>query len=82
MLPVALPAATVQRMLENAAGPEDYTISVDLEKQLVIEPDGSSSGFEVDSFRKTFLLKGLDEIGWTLQYETDIAKYERSQDSG
>ena len=54
----------------------------DLEKQLVIEPDGSSSGFEVDSFRKTFLLKGLDEIGWTLQYETDIAKYERSQDSG
>ena len=57
LLPVALPAATVQRMLENAAGPEDYTISVDLEKQLVIEPDGSSSGFEVDSFRKTFLLK-------------------------
>ena len=82
LLPVALPAATVQRMLENAAGPEDYTISVDLEKQLVIEPDGSSSGFEVDSFRITFLLKGLDEIGLTLQYETDIAKYERSQDSG
>lgn len=79
LLPVVLPPVTVQRMLENAANLVNYTISVDLEKQIVTEPDGSSGRFEVDPFRKTFIIKGLDEIGWTLQYETDIDKYERTQ---
>ena len=79
LLPVVLPPVTVQRMLENAADLVNYTISVDLEKQIVTEPDGSSGRFEVDPFRKTFIIKGLDEIGWTLQYETDIDKYERTQ---
>ncbi len=82
LLPVVLPAGTVRRMLENAAEQPRYTVSVDLERQVVTEPDGASDRFEVDPFRKTFILKGLDEIGWTLQYEDDIAAYERTQRTG
>ena len=82
LLPVALPAGTVRRMLEGAAEQPRYTVSVDLERQAVTEPDGASARFEVDPFRKTFILKGLDEIGWTLQYEDDIAAYERARRTG
>ena len=82
LLPVVLPAGTVRRMLESAAEQPRYTVSVDLERQVVTEPDGASGRFEVDPFRKTFILKGLDEIGWTLQYEDDIAAYERTQRTG
>ena len=82
LLPVVLPAGTVRRMLDNAAKQPRYTVSVDLERQVVTEPDGASGRFEVDPFRKTFILKGLDEIGWTLQYEDDIAAYERTQRTG
>ena len=94
LLPVVLPADTVRRMLEGAAEQPRYTVSVDLERQVVTEPGGAadttgapdshgaSHRFEVDPFRKTFILKGLDEIGWTLQYEDDIAEYERTQRTG
>ena len=46
------------------------------------EPNGTSHPFEVDPFLKHFILEGLDEIGWTLQYEDDIAAYERTQRTG
>ena len=67
---------------------------MDLERQVVTEPggpsdpngapepDGASHPFEVDPFLKHFILEGLDEIGWTLQFEDDIAAYERTQCTG
>ena len=79
LLPVVLAADTVRRMLASAAERHRYTVSVDLERQVVDEPGGAAHRFDVDPFRKNFLLKGLDEIGWTLQYEDDIAAYERTQ---
>jgi len=82
LLPVVLAADTVRRMLGDAAELHRYTVSVDLEEQVVTEPGGASHRFEVDPFRKNFILNGLDEIGWTLQYEDDIAAYERTQRTG
>ncbi|MDE2848368.1 MAG: 3-isopropylmalate dehydratase small subunit [Gemmatimonadota bacterium] len=82
LLPVVLPGDTVRRMLRNAAEQRPYSISVDLEEQVVAEPRGASHRFEVDPFLRHFILKGLDEIGWTLQYEDDIAAYERTQCTG
>ncbi|MXY48195.1 MAG: 3-isopropylmalate dehydratase small subunit [Gemmatimonadetes bacterium] len=82
LLPVVLPGDTVRRMLRYAAEQHPYSISVDLEEQVVAEPRGASHRFEVDPFLRHFILKGLDEIGWTLQYEDDIAAYERTQCTG
>ncbi len=79
LLPVVLPEETVGRMLADASAHGDYTLSVDLETQTVTEPDGTAHPFEVDPFYKTFILNGLDEIGWTLQYEEDITTYENSK---
>ena len=82
LLPVVLPGDTVRRMLRNAAEQHPYSVSVDLERQVVTEPGGASLPFEVDPFLRHFILEGLDEIGWTLQFEDDIAAYERTQCTG
>ena len=94
LLPVVLPGDTVRRMLRNAEEQYPYSVSVDLERQVVIEPggpsdtkgapepDGASHPFEVDPFLKHFIQEGLDEIGWTLQFEDDIAAYERTRSTG
>ncbi|HIG48846.1 MAG TPA: 3-isopropylmalate dehydratase small subunit [candidate division Zixibacteria bacterium] len=79
LLPVVLSEETIRRILADATAEEIYTLSVDLEAQTVSEPDGTAHLFEVDPFRKTFILDGLDEIGWTLRYEEDITAYENSR---
>jgi len=79
LLPVVLPDQTVNRLFLNAAEQPGFSVLVDLEKQIVNEPDGTSNPFDVDPFHKNFILKGLDEIGWTLQYEVQISTYECAQ---
>ena len=79
LLPIVLPESVVQRLLADAAGQGTTSLTIDIDAQTVTETDGTSHGFEVDSFRKEFIQKGLDEIGWTLQYEPDITTYENSR---
>ena len=78
LLPITLPEETVKRLMA-AATQTGYALAVDLDAQSVTEPDGTTHSFEVDPFRKEFIRKGLDEIGWTLQYKADIAAYEQAQ---
>ena len=59
----------------DAAG--RFHLTVDLQKQLVSSIDGFSAQFEIDPFRRTCLLEGLDEIGMTLKHEKEISAYER-----
>jgi 3-isopropylmalate/(R)-2-methylmalate dehydratase small subunit len=76
VLPIRLPADRVARIrviLHELPGAE---LSIDLANQTVIGPDGRSDSFEIDSFRKDCLLKGVDEINFTLGYEKDIAGFE------
>jgi len=53
------------------------TISVDLPAQSVTGPDGKVYPFDIGSFPKECLLKGLDEIALTLEHEGEIERYER-----
>lgn len=74
ILTVALPQAAVDRLLEVA---KTDAIHVDLETQTVTTPFQDRFTFEIDPFRKTCLLGGLDEIGLTLAQDDVIAHYER-----
>ncbi|HZL56699.1 MAG TPA: 3-isopropylmalate dehydratase small subunit [Bryobacteraceae bacterium] len=56
--------------------PEDATVKVDLASQTLTLPDGQAVEFPVDSFSKTCLLDGIDELGWILKQEPAIAEYE------
>jgi 3-isopropylmalate/(R)-2-methylmalate dehydratase small subunit len=55
---------------------EGYELTVDLEEQQVTTPQGDVYSFEVDEFRRHCLLKGLDDIGLTLEDADAIRAYE------
>jgi len=76
LLPVRLDAETVDALFERTQANEGYRLTVDLERQCVIEPGGTEHPFEIDAFRRQCLLEGLDDIGLTLQHADDIRAYE------
>jgi 3-isopropylmalate/(R)-2-methylmalate dehydratase small subunit len=76
LLPLVLSEDDVDILFKAVEANEGYELTVDLEKQQVITPEGESYGFDVDEFRKYCLLNGLDDIGLTLQHADDIKKYE------
>src|SRR5256714_6339103 len=76
ILPVALPQAYVDRLMQDASLGANAIISVDLEKQEIRRPDGSAIHFDIDPFRKQCLLNGWDDIGLTMQHEKDISDFE------
>jgi 3-isopropylmalate/(R)-2-methylmalate dehydratase small subunit len=61
--------------------PEDAKVKVDLATQTLTLPDGQAVEFAVDSFSKTCLLEGIDELGWILKQEPAIAAYEKTRTS-
>ena len=81
VLPVMLPEKRVNDILRFLLELPGAEITVDLPSQTVKGPDGIIDSFEIDSFRKECLLKGVDEILMTLGYETDIAAFEAKRKS-
>ena len=76
LLPIVLPEAEVARLFDEAAAFIGYQLTVDLDRQVVIKPDGTAIGFEVQAFRKYCLLNGFDDIGLTLRHADKIKAYE------
>ena len=76
ILPIALPDDVTADLIDQTEKQEGYRLMVDLEAQQVVEPDGTSHPFEIGDFEKHCLLNGLDEIGWTLQFDEKISAYE------
>ncbi|MEQ8346670.1 MAG: 3-isopropylmalate dehydratase small subunit [Sneathiellaceae bacterium] len=76
ILPVVLPKAQRDALMEDAQMGGNAVISIDLEKQTVTRPNGESIPFDVEPFRRHCLLNGLDDIGQTLQQAPAIDSYE------
>lgn len=76
VLTIVLPPAIVSHLIEQLNGSPGTTMTVDLPRQVVIAPDGSSHAFEIDATRKERLLKGLDDVGVTLQHLPQIEAFE------
>lgn len=74
ILPIALPQADVDRLMQAAEAGQEIT--VDLEKQVISTDGTEDTSFDVDSFRRHCLLNGLDDIGLTLEKADEIASYE------
>jgi 3-isopropylmalate/(R)-2-methylmalate dehydratase small subunit len=51
-------------------------LTIDLERQVVLKPDGMEFAFEVQAFRKYCLINGFDDIGLTLRHADKIRTYE------
>jgi 3-isopropylmalate/(R)-2-methylmalate dehydratase small subunit len=73
LVAVALPQAEVDRLIAVA---KDQPIRIDLETMNVTTPFQDRFAFALDPFRRDCLMRGLDEIGLTLESETAISAYE------
>ena len=79
LLPIVLPESAVARLFDEVAAFPGYQLTVDLERQVVVKPDGSTLPFDVQPFRKYCLLNGLDDIGLTLRHKDKIQAYEANR---
>jgi len=77
ILPVRLPAETVDRLFPEVRAKEGYTLTIDLEAQRIVKSDGATIPFEIPPFLRERLLNGWDQIGLTLRHEDKIAAYEK-----
>jgi 3-isopropylmalate/(R)-2-methylmalate dehydratase small subunit len=77
LLPVRLPREVCAALMEDARLGGNARLTVDLERQVVVRPNGEEIGFEVDPFRRRLMLEGLDDIGQTLQHASSIDAYEK-----
>ena len=80
LLPLVLPVEVVDQLFKESFASEGYQLEIDLEAQTVTTPSDESFSFEIDNFRKHCLLKGLDEIGLTLECADKIKEYEESRE--
>ena len=76
LLPIVLPEAQVARLFDEVAAFPGYELTIDLERQVVVKPDGGELAFDVEPFRRHCLLGGLDDIGLTLRHADKIRAYE------
>jgi 3-isopropylmalate/(R)-2-methylmalate dehydratase small subunit len=77
ILPIIADKAQLARLMDEISANEGVCFIVDLENQELTTPAGNGFKFEVDPFRKNNLLKGLDDIGLTLQHTDEIDQYEK-----
>ncbi len=76
LLPIVLAHEIVDRLFKEVEVTPGYRLRVDLAAQAITTPGDEVLRFDVDGYRKHRLLHGLDDIGLTLQYKTDIERYE------
>ncbi len=76
LLPIVLPEAVVSQLFDEVLAFPGYQLTIDLERQVVVRPQGEEIPFEVQAFRKYCLLNGLDDIGLTLRHADKIKAFE------
>jgi 3-isopropylmalate/(R)-2-methylmalate dehydratase small subunit len=76
LLTVQLDDAEVKRLMESVDLDVGSTITVDLERRVLVSPDGEEVPFDFDEATRHRLLNGLDDIGLTLEHEEEITAYE------
>lgn len=76
LLPVALPEDVVKALSAAVTQQPGTTLKIDLREQTVRAPDGKVHRFAIDPVRKDQLLRGLDDIGITLQEQHLIESFE------
>ena len=76
LLPIVLSETQVARLFDETLAFPGYQLTIDLERQVVVKPDGEELPFEVQAFRKYCLLNGFDDISLTLRHADKIKAFE------
>jgi len=76
LLPIQLPESQVNQLFDEVAAFVGYRLTIDLQRQRVVKPDGTELPFDVEPFRKYCLSNGFDDIGLTLRHADKIRAFE------
>lgn len=76
LLPIVVDKETHEQLLDLAAEDHDLELSIDLETQTLVLPDGRRVEFPMDAFSKECLLNGVDELGYLVRRTDVIEQYE------
>ena len=79
LLPIVLPESVIDLLFNEVQAFPGYELTVDLERQVVVRPQGEEIPFDVIPFRKYCLLNGFDDIGLTLRHADKIKTYEAAR---
>ena len=79
LLPVVLDEAIIDRLFAEVHAQHGYRLRLDLPAQEIQFPDGEIIHFEIDPFRKDCYIRGLDDIGLTLEHAADIRNFEEKR---
>ncbi|MEJ2801873.1 3-isopropylmalate dehydratase small subunit [Comamonas sp. BIGb0124] len=79
LLPIVLPEATVAQLFDELYAFPGYQLTIDLERQVIVKPQGEEIPFDVIAFRRYCLLNGFDDIGLTLRHSEKIKAYEANR---
>ena len=76
VLPIKVPQADLDKLMDDASRGSNATLSIDLEAQEIRGPDGGVVKFDIDPFRKHCMLNGLDDIGLTMEKAKSLDAFE------
>ena len=79
LLPLVVPPEVARKLFEAVRNDSAATVTIDLAAQTLTLPDGSSVGFAIDEFAKQCMLQGVDELGYILKLEDEMAAYEKQR---
>ncbi|MCL4272628.1 MAG: 3-isopropylmalate dehydratase small subunit [Anaerolineales bacterium] len=75
LIPIIVDDATHKMLFDLVEEAPQAELTVDLATQTVTHPGGSFT-FPIDAFNKTCLLNGVDELGYIMGFEKEIAEFE------
>jgi 3-isopropylmalate/(R)-2-methylmalate dehydratase small subunit len=81
ILPAIVSKEDLDKLMDDAGRGANATLTVDLVNQRIHGPDGGSVPFRIDPARKEKLLKGLDDIGLTMEKNNTISSFERKAEA-
>ena len=76
LLPIVLSDVQIGALFDAVAAYPGYSLTVDLERQVIVQPQGEEIAFDAQPFRKYCLLNGFDDIGLTLRHTNKIKAFE------
>lgn len=77
LLPITVDLDTHQSLFAALRETPDADLTIDLAKQIVSLPRGTTFDFPIDTFNKKCLLLGMDQLEFILSHKEDILDYEK-----
>ena len=81
ILPIVVSKEELDQLMDDADNGANSVLDIDLENQHIGRPNGEKINFEIDEFRKHCLINGLDDIGLTMQNQSNIDDFEKKREA-